>query len=130
MIPMLHSTERLALEIERSDLLVIAYDETERSASRILCEALTTGRPVVATAFPGAIEMLSSGAGVTVAHDSAEDMAAAIRRLLSDDSAYRRASRLATALSPGYFWDETAARFATLIRDVGEGAKLVEEIRP
>ncbi len=129
LVPVLHSLQSLTSEIGNSDLLVVAYDETDRAASRILSEALSTGRPVVATAFPGAIEMLSSGAGATVAHDSAQDMADAIHRYLTDDSEYRRASRLAAALSPGFAWDETASRYAKLIREVVEGAELFDESR-
>ena len=127
LVPILHSSERMASEIEKSDLLVVAYDETDRSASRILCEALSTGRPVIATAFPGAIEMLSSGAGITVAHDSPRDMADAIRRYLTDDFEDRRASSVAAALSPGFSWGETASRYAELIRDMAEKAEVVEE---
>lgn len=128
-VPMLHSTERLTAEIEDSDLLVVAYDETDRASSRILIEAVSTGRPVVATAFPGAIEMLASGAGTTVAHESDEDMANAIRHYLTDDSEYCRAARVAAALSPGLAWEETARRFATLITDVVESSELVNENR-
>ncbi|HEX6220724.1 MAG TPA: glycosyltransferase [Acidimicrobiia bacterium] len=128
-VPMLHSRAKLASEIEQSDLIVVAYDATERACSRILTEAVSTGRPVVATAFPGAIEMLASGAGTTVAHDSVEDMAGAIRMYLTDDDEYRKAARLATALSPGLGWDETARKFAKMILDVVDSSELVNETR-
>jgi glycosyltransferase involved in cell wall biosynthesis len=125
MIPMLHSKERLASEIERSDLIVVTYDSPDRAGSRILTEAVSTGRPVVSTAFPAAIELLGSGPGTTVAHDSPEDMANAIRGYLTDDRSYRRAASLSAALSPRLSWEETARDYASLIGDLLGSSVLV-----
>lgn len=127
MVPMLHSSERLGGEIERSDLIVVPYDSQDRAASRILTEAVSTGRPVVATAFPAAIELLASGAGVTVAHDSDEDMAGAIRRYLTDDDAYSRAARVARAFSARLSWEEAARSYAKLIAELVDSPELVSE---
>jgi glycosyltransferase involved in cell wall biosynthesis len=126
-VPILHSRAKLASEIEASDLIVLPYDATERAASRILTEAVSTGRPVVATAFPGAIELLATGAGTTVAHDSDDEMADAIRLYLTDDGEYRRAAQVAAALGPSLGWEETARRYANLISSLVGSPKLVDE---
>ena len=45
---------------------------------------IASGRPVVATAFPHAVELLGSGAGIVVDHDDPDALAAALRRLLTE----------------------------------------------
>ncbi len=57
--------------------------------SGVLVDAIAAGRPVVATAFPHAVELLSSGAGLVVDHDDPDAMALALRR----DSHQARAGR-------------------------------------
>lgn len=110
----LHSSSELVEQTRDSDVIAVMYDTTERSASRILTEAVSTGRPVVATRFPGAVEMLGSGAGFTVDHDDHEGLATALRRLLSDDDAYREAAEAARAWGPLLSWESVAGRFLEL----------------
>jgi len=118
MVPLIHAREALQAEVERSDLLAVVYDSRDRASSRILAEAVSTGRPVVATAFPGAIEMLATGAGMTCDHDDAVAMADAIRGYLTDESRYAYAAGVASAISSSLTWDEVARRFALLITAV------------
>jgi glycosyltransferase involved in cell wall biosynthesis len=113
--PVLHSREELFDEIQESDILAVVYDAQDRAASRILTEAVSTGRPVVATRFPGAVELLGSGAGLTVAHEDTAELAAALRRLLTDDQAYLEAAKAARSLSPSLGWDSVAGRFFDLL---------------
>lgn len=114
-VPVLHSRIGLQQEIARSDVIAVAYDSRERASSRILAEAVSTGRPVVATAFPAAIEVLSSGAGLTVEHDDPDAMTAALKTLLTDDDEYLRASRAAATMSGELGVEETARRYALLL---------------
>ena len=111
----LHSRRQLQREIEDSDVIAVVYDSRDRACSRLLNEAVSTGRPVVATAFPGAVEMLATGAGITVSHDDHEDLATALRVYMTDDAAYGRAAGVAAALSPALGWDQIAGRFARLL---------------
>ena len=115
LVPIYHTRKELAAEIAASDLVAVVYDSRDRSASRILTEALSAGRPVVATAFPGAIEMLATGAGTTVAHDDEEGMTRAIRRYLSNEDEYSNAVGRAVAISAQVSWDEVARRLAGVI---------------
>ena len=44
--------------------VVLPYDSTDQVTSGVLVDAIASGRPVVATAFPHAVELLASGAGI------------------------------------------------------------------
>jgi hypothetical protein len=54
-------------------------------------------------------------------------MADAIRLYLTDDVEYRRAARVARALSPSLGWEEAARRYANLISTLTGSPKLVNE---
>lgn len=96
--------------VASADVIVVPYDNDEQISSGVLSEAVAAGKPVIATAFPHAIELLGSGAGIVVAHDSGE-MAAAIRTMLTDDVAYRRAVMRARGLSRQLSWAEVGRRY-------------------
>jgi glycosyltransferase involved in cell wall biosynthesis len=97
-----------------SDLVVIPYDNDEQISSGVLSDALAAGRPVVATDFPHARELLAGGAGVVVGHDPGE-MAEAIERLLTDDIAYRRAVVAARQQARRLSWSEIGRRYDELL---------------
>lgn len=113
--PVLSSKEELFEETRESDILAVMYDAQDRAASRILTEAVSTGRPVVATRFPGAVELLASGAGLTVAHEDTAELAMALRRLLTDDRVYLQAAKAACSLSPSLGWHSVAGQFFDLL---------------
>ena len=55
-------------------VLPVRLDAT-RSTSGVLVDAIAAGRPVIATAFPHAVELLASGAGIVVDHDDPDALA-------------------------------------------------------
>ncbi|MBW8826433.1 MAG: glycosyltransferase, partial [Acidobacteria bacterium] len=55
--------------IQSADVVVLPYDSSDQVTSGVLVDAIAAGRPVVATAFPHATELLASGAGIIVDHD-------------------------------------------------------------
>ena len=65
--------------IQSSKVVVLPYDSKDQVTSGVLVDAIAAGRPVVATAFPHAIELLSSGAGLVVDHDDPDAMGRALR---------------------------------------------------
>jgi polysaccharide biosynthesis protein PslF len=69
-----------------ADVILLPYESREQICSGVLVEAVSSGTPVVATAFPHAVELLSSACGIVVPHGEPEAMARAIRRLLTDDA--------------------------------------------
>jgi polysaccharide biosynthesis protein PslF len=69
--------------IQQSSVVVLPYDSTEQVTSGVLVEAIANGRPVVATAFPHAVELLGSGAGIIVDHEDPGALASALRQILT-----------------------------------------------
>jgi glycosyltransferase involved in cell wall biosynthesis len=98
--------------IRSADVVVLPYDSTEQVTSGVLIEAVGAGVPVVATAFPHAVELLADGPGLLVPHQDPAAMAAAVRRLIADPDAARRLA--APGGAPTLRWPAVAARYAEL----------------
>lgn len=98
-----------------SDVVVVPYDNRDQVSSGVMTEAIGLGRPVVATRFPFAEELLASGAGLVVDHDVSA-MASAIRHLLEDPVAYRRAAREAANMSTQLSWEAVGERYWELLQ--------------
>lgn len=89
--------------IRSADVVLLPYRSRDQVSSGVLVEAIAAGKPVVATAFPHAIEQLASACGIVVPHEDPEAIARSLRRLLTDgalarsmrDQARREAGRLA-----------------------------------
>ena len=73
--------------VQDATVVVLPYDSQDQVTSGVLVDALAAGRPVVATAFPHAVELLSSGAGVVVPHRDATALGAALRHILTEPEA-------------------------------------------
>jgi glycosyltransferase involved in cell wall biosynthesis len=74
-------------------------------------DAIAAGRPVVATAFPHATELLASGAGLVVDHDDPEAMAMALKRVLLEPQLASRMAAEAERLAPSLGWPVVAGRY-------------------
>lgn len=81
--PRLYDGEMLTTLIQSASVVVLPYDSTDQVTSSVLVDAVVTGRPVVATAFPHALEMLCGGAGLVVDRDDPAALAAALRQVLT-----------------------------------------------
>ena len=107
-----------------ADVVVLPYDSREQVTSGVLIEAVAAGRPVIATAFAHAVELLGSGAGLVVDHDDPEAMAAAIRQVLCEPALGAAMATRASSLAPDLLWSAVAARYSALAGDlVGLDAK-------
>jgi glycosyltransferase involved in cell wall biosynthesis len=69
---------------------------------------------VVATAFPHAVELLASGAGLVVPHEDPVALSAALRRVLTEPGLAESMEREAARLSPAFSWSSVAAQYARL----------------
>lgn len=119
-------TSSLSALIQSSALVVLPYDSTDQANSGVLVDALAAGRPVVATAFPHAVELLGSGAGVVVDHDDPDALAFALRRMLTDPRMTGDMAAEARRLAPTMAWSVAAGAYMTLARRVlAERAALV-----
>lgn len=105
-----HDGPTLARIVASADVVLLPYDSREQVTSGVLVEAIAAGKPVVATAFPHAVELLADGAGAVVPHDDAEAMAAALGAALEG----ARSGGTADRAPLGATWAEVAARYRAL----------------
>jgi polysaccharide biosynthesis protein PslF len=90
--------------IQSAAVVVLPYDTSDQVTSGVLVDAIAAGRPVVATAFPHAVELLGSGAGIVVPHDDPVALAGALRRVLTDRSLATDMAAEASRLAPSMAW--------------------------
>ncbi|HEY5104156.1 MAG TPA: glycosyltransferase, partial [Acidimicrobiales bacterium] len=111
--------------IQSVDVVVLPYDSHDQATSGVLVDALAAGLPVVATAFPHARELLTSGAGSVVAHEDPEALANALRSILTlpellDDMA-SEARSIASSLS----WATVATEYQRVAETLLENVAVV-----
>ena len=70
--------------VDSADVVLLPYDSTDQVTSGVLIEAVGALKPVIATRFPHAIELLGDGAGLLVPQKNPAAIAAALRTLLTD----------------------------------------------
>ena len=101
-----------------ADVVILPYDSREQVTSGVLIEAVTAHRPVIATAFAHAVELLASGAGIVVDHDDPSAMGAAIRLVLCEPAQAASMVMRAAALAPDLLWSAVAGRYRALADDL------------
>lgn len=104
--------------VQEADVVLLPYDSREQVTSGVLVEALAAGKPVIATGFPHAVELLGGGAGLVVPHGDAPAMASALRRVLTEPGLSARLGREAAALAPQLLWPAVADRYRSLAATV------------
>jgi glycosyltransferase involved in cell wall biosynthesis len=100
--------------IQSADLVVLPYDSQDQVTSGVLVDAVAAGRPVVSTAFPHAVELLASGAGIVVPQSDPVALGRAIRSVLTDADLAGSMATEARRLAPGLAWSAVARRYAQL----------------
>lgn len=106
--------ESLHVMIRSADLVVLPYDSQDQVTSGVLVDAVAAGRPVVSTAFPHAVELLSSGAGIVVPQRDPDALAAAIRTALTEPGRAAAMAAESRRLAPDLSWATVARRYAGL----------------
>jgi glycosyltransferase involved in cell wall biosynthesis len=112
--PDFRSVASLAVLIQSCAVVVLPYDSTDQVTSGVLVDAVASGRPVIATAFPHAIELLGTGAGIVVDHDDPEAMVTALRRVLSDPRLAGGMAAEGRRLAPTLAWPAIAKSYVAL----------------
>lgn len=102
--------------IRRCDVVVLPYESHEQVTSGVLVDAVACGRPVVATAFPHAVELLGRGAGLTVPHNDPAALASALHGVLADPAVAARLGDIARRIAPELSWSSVARRYGRLAR--------------
>jgi polysaccharide biosynthesis protein PslF len=108
------NTRALATLVRSADVVLLPYDSTEQVTSGVLIEAVAAGKPVVATQFPHARELLSGGAGLLVPHRDPAAIAAALRSVITCRDIMTRMTAAATATAPHVLWPAIADRYREL----------------
>ena len=100
--------------IQTATVVVLPYDSKDQVTSGVLVDSVASGRPIVATAFPHAVELLGSGAGTVVAHDDPDALVAALSRLLTDPHVAGSMASQARDLAPAMAWPVVARAYVGL----------------
>jgi glycosyltransferase involved in cell wall biosynthesis len=109
-----HSTESLGQLVSSADMVLLPYDSTEQVTSGVLIEAVAAGVPVVATAFPHAVELLAGGAGLIVDHQDPAAIAEAVRTVLTRGGVAAAMTRAAADAASALLWPTVADRYREL----------------
>jgi glycosyltransferase involved in cell wall biosynthesis len=110
--------DELAALVSSADVVLLPYDSRDQVTSGVLVEAVSAGKPVVATTFPHSVELLSSGAGILVEHENPSSIAAGLRAVLEDGG---RATAMAAAAARVGFdatWADVADRYRALAASI------------
>jgi glycosyltransferase involved in cell wall biosynthesis len=100
--------------IRSADLVVLPYDSQDQVTSGVLVDAVAAGRPVVSTAFPHAVELLGTGAGLVVPQRDPDALANAIRLVLTDPDRAAAMAAEARRLAPSLAWNAVAGQYDDL----------------
>lgn len=108
--------------IRESDVVLLPYRSRDQVVSGVLVEAIASGKPVVATRFPHALELLGEGAGILVPHEDPDAIAAALRTLLTEPAAAARAAALARRQAPPLYWENVGQVYRELAASLAQEA--------
>lgn len=109
-------TAELTELIQTAAVVVLPYDSRDQVTSGVLVDSIASGRPIVATAFPHAVELLGSGAGTVVGHDDPEALVEALTRLLTDQRVAGSMASEARELAPTMAWPVVADAYLEVAR--------------
>jgi polysaccharide biosynthesis protein PslF len=101
--------------IASADVVLLPYDSTDQVTSGVLIEAVAAGKPVVATGFPHARELLGDGTGIVVAHRDPVAIAAALRSVLTRRDVATAMAARASATMPHLLWSAVAEQYRGLL---------------
>jgi polysaccharide biosynthesis protein PslF len=97
--------------VASASIVVLPYDSRDQVTSGVLVDAIAAGKPVIATAFPHAVELLRCGPGIVVPHGDITALAEAIESLVSNPSELDRVTALAEQMAPTLQWSEVARQY-------------------
>lgn len=106
--------DELAALVGSADVVLLPYDSRNQVTSGVLVEALMAGKPVVSTSFPHAVELLSNGAGILVAHENPDAIAEALRSVFTEEGRAASMSAAATGVSVEQSWAHVAQQYRSL----------------
>lgn len=97
--------------INDSACVVLSYDSDDQITSGVLVDAVSAGRPVIATQFPHAVELLTNGAGVVVPHRDPVSLAHAIRSVATTEGLLQQMAAATWPLADEHKWAAVASKY-------------------
>ncbi|WP_375475831.1 glycosyltransferase [uncultured Jatrophihabitans sp.] len=113
--PRYRDAPALAQLVASADVVLLPYDSTDQVTSGVLIEAVAAGKPVVATAFPHAVELLADGAGLLVPHRDPAAIAQALRTVLTRRDLSASMSAKAASSTAALVWPAVAGHYRALV---------------
>lgn len=110
--------DRLRRIVREADVILLPYDSKEQVTSGVLIEAVAAGKPVVSTAFPHAVELLSSGAGLLVPQRDPEALSRALRQVLTEPGRAASMAAESRRIAPSLLWPAVATEYVDLARSL------------
>ena len=107
--------------LHRVALVVLPYESTDQVVSGVLAEAVAATVPVVATAFPHAVELAGQGAAVTVPHKDPGALATAITDVLDSPKRLDRIRHHQRRISNALSWARVAEQYDRMAGVVVKG---------
>ncbi|KQS97145.1 glycosyltransferase [Cellulomonas sp. Leaf395] len=104
--------------VAAADVVLLPYDSPDQVTSGVLTEAVVAGRPVVSTAFPHAVELLSGGAGILVPRRDPAAIRSALRRVITEPGLAASMAAASRQLAPGLLWSAVAERYVDLAAEL------------
>jgi glycosyltransferase involved in cell wall biosynthesis len=117
--------QELTQFVASASAVILPYDSLDQVTSGVLVDAIAAGRPVIATAFPHAVELLSSGAGIVVPHADPLALAEAIRSIVTDTDLLASMADEARRLAPSLSWSTIAGQYAALADELAGSTEKV-----
>src|ERR1051326_3502381 len=108
------SLETLEGIVRDADVVLLPCDSPDQVISGVMIEAVATGKPVISSRFPHAVELLGDGPGLLVPHRSPSSIAAALERVLTDSDLRSAMASRSARLSPQLGWPAGARRYRAL----------------
>lgn len=105
------SLDSLIELITSSTCVVLPYDSVDQITSGVLVDALAARRPVIATSFPHAVELLEDKAGLVVPHQDPVSLASAIRTAVHCTDKLSEMYEATAEIAREHRWTSVAARY-------------------
>jgi glycosyltransferase involved in cell wall biosynthesis len=111
--------------VASASIVILPYDSREQVTSGVLVDSIAAGRPVIATAFPHATELLKDGVGVLVPQADPQALAEAIRTIISDPRARADMTAKARDLAMSFSWPVVASEYGLIVEELVHSRQLV-----
>jgi glycosyltransferase involved in cell wall biosynthesis len=110
--------ESLRALVRSADVVLLPYDSRDQASSGVLVEAIASGKPIIATRFPHAVELLADGAGLLVPHGDVRAIAAALERVLYEPGLAERMAAAARRTARPLLWPAVGESYRSLVERV------------